>query len=274
MSYSFNGSAVALGAVLKAGGVTTVIPSQASVALAPTGGLGYSLAGSFSQNGISFSSAGSRVYGSESDGVYMTEIETWVTDLSIKNRLRIALMKATISSKHDLNLGESSFRVQTTYGGIEVNDGQVIPEYDVALSEAPTYDDVRNTLLGDIDGYSERWRLSAERLETAVANRNPQDPIGGSLIRNLHAPEAVAKHGHVIRIPGVGPAHFGEFLFKPGRRRVSLLRIELGAFTGFSDDGVLAAMSGDAVLMADDDGQTGGLTVCSLEGNGTPPVGG
>lgn len=268
-TYQFNGSAVAFGAVLKQGGETRVIPSQASVALVPTGGLGSSIVDNFSQEGISFTRAESRVFGTEyRPGVYTTSVDVYITNLSVKGKLRIALMSATISSTHDTNVGESHFKIHTSYRGIQLEEGEVVPEYDFDLIEAPTYDDVRQRLSSDIPGYSRRWALSEQRIQLAVNDPNPQEPIGGSLIRDLKVPGNVQKHcGHVIGIPGLGKAHFGEFLYKPGRRRFNLLRVTLGA----SDDVVVR----QAAVMAGGDGGFGGtFTAGSVEGNGTPPVGG
>lgn len=280
--YSFNGSAVALGAVLKSGGVKTVIPSQASVALAPTGGEGSSIVENFNAHGISFTRAESRVYGSDlGDGIFTTYTDVYVTNLNIFDRLRIALMTATISSTHNLNLGESTFDVRTSYRGIAVDDEEIVPEYDLALSSAPTYSDVLRTLKGDLKGYSKRWNAKQEFLERAVKDEKPQDPIRGSLVKDLKVSRKLEKHAaHAVRIPGVGRAHFGEFLFKPGRRRVNLVRINLGNIVPPPDEDPkpLALLrrraAAQPMVLQAGGGEEGDLTVGSVEGNGTPPTGG
>jgi len=262
--YSFNGSAIGFGAVLKSNGVKTVIPSLASVALAPTGGEGSAVVENYNAHGISFTRAESRVFGTDlGDGIYTTYADVYITNLTIFDKLKIALMSATISSTHNLKLNESSFDVRTIYRGLALEDAEMVPEYDLALSSAPTYNDVLRTLKGDMAGYGQRWMAKPGQLENAVREDNPLKPLGGSLVKDLKVPEHVQKHcAHGIEIPGLGRAHFGEFLFKPGRRRVSLLRLKL--------DGSTPAPNGFALMSGN--GDEGDVTVGSVEGNGSPPM--
>lgn len=264
--YSYNASALGLGAVLRSGGVQTVIPSQASVALAPSGGLGSSVVENYNHCGISFTRAETRVFGSEiSPGVFTTYSDVYVTNLNVFDRLKVALMSATISSTRDVNSDESRFEVRTAYRGIGIGDCEVIPEIDLELTNAPTYRDVLRAMGADVRGIAERWGTKPENVERAIADPRPVDPIMGSLMRDLRVPEEVAKKrcAHVIEVPGLGAAYFAEFVYKPGRRRLNLLRIELG--NGGGDAPVEA-------MMSNDDGG-GDLTVGSVEGNGTPPTG-
>src|SRR6185436_4547993 len=98
------------------------------------------------------------------DGIYTTYTDVYITNLNIFDRLKIALMSATISSTHNLKLNESSFDVRTSYRGIEVDDEDVIPEYDEALCLAPTYSDVVRAVKGDIKGYTKRWGADQKQL--------------------------------------------------------------------------------------------------------------
>ncbi|HJQ40663.1 MAG TPA: hypothetical protein VKB93_26270 [Thermoanaerobaculia bacterium] len=283
--YSFNGSAIGLGGVLSSGGVKTVIPSLASVALAPTGGEGSSVCENYNNHGISFTRAESRVFGTEiGDGIYTTYTDVYVTNLNIFDRLKIALMSATISSTHNLKLNESSFDVRTSYRGVAVDDEEVVPEYDLALCSAPTYDDVVRAVKEDLRGYTKRWKTNAKLLETSLSSANPIHALGGSVVKDLKASDKIAKHAnHSIVVPGVGRAHFGEFLFKPGRRRVNLLRLSVGKFALDPIDIDPKPLSQSRrrvapqrmVLMDLNDGTggVGGITVGSVEGNGTPPTG-
>jgi hypothetical protein len=270
--YSFNGSAIGLGAVLRSGGVKTVIPSLASVALAPTGGAGSAVCENYNDHGISFTRAESRVFGTDiGDGIYTTYTDVYITNLNIFDRLRIALLNATISSTHNLKLNESSFDVRTTYRGIDVDGKEVVPEYDAMLCSAPTYNDVVNTLKADLEGYKQRWKAAPMQLETALKESNPLKPLGGSLVKDLKGTDIEKHSNHAIEVPGLGRAHFGEFLFKPGRRRVNLLRIQLGMFADAAPavEGLMAS----PIVLQDLNGNGGGdLTVGSVEGNGSPPM--
>lgn len=283
--YSFNGSAIGLGGVLSSGGVKTVIPSLASVALAPTGGLGSAVCENYNDHGISFTRAESRVFGTEiGDGVYTTYTDVYITNLNIFDRLKIALMSATISSTHNLKLNESSFDVRTSYRGVAVDDEEVVPEYDEALCMAPTYEDVVRAVNRDIRGYTKRWNADQNQLEAKLRDNNPMHPLGGSLVKDLKAAAKVEKHAnHAIRIPGLGRAHFGEFLFKPGRRRVNLVRLDLGRIAPIPAPDpeprppaqMRRRIAQPIVLMGDEEaggGNLGGITVGSVEGNGGPPM--
>jgi hypothetical protein len=282
--YSFNGSAIGLGGVLSSGGVKTVIPSLASVALAPTGGGGSAVCENYNDHGISFTRAESRVFGTDiGDGIYTTYTDVYITNLNVLGRLKIALMNATISSTHNLKLNESSFTVSTSYRGIAVDDEDVIPEYDEALCLAPTYDDVLRAVKGDIKGYTKRWGRDQKQLETSLRDDNPMHPLSGSLVKDLKASKIEKHANHAIHIPGFGRAHFGEFLFKPGRRRVNLLRLDLGQFDSpkppVPEPRPVAQMRrriAKAIVQQDEEiggGLGGGVTVGSVEGNGTPPTG-
>jgi hypothetical protein len=282
--YSFNGSAIGLGGVLSSGGVKTVIPSLASVALAPTGGGGSAVCENYNDHGISFTRAESRVFGTDiGDGIYTTYTDVYITNLNVLGRLKIALMNATISSTHNLKLNESSFTVSTSYRGIAVDDEDVIPEYDEALCLAPTYVDVVRAVQDDIKGYAKRWNASQRLLGTALKDPNPMRPLGGSLVKDLKATKIEKHANHAIHIPGLGRAHFGEFLFKPGRRRVNLLRLDLGQFTAPKPPDpepkpaaqMRRRIAKAMVLQGDEEiggGNGGGIIVGSVEGNGGPPM--
>jgi len=269
--YSFNASAIGLGAVLRTGNVRTTIPSLASVALAPTGGEGSSVVENYNNCGISFSRAETRVFGTElTRGVYTTYSDVYLTNLSIRDRLRVALMGATITSTHDTNSQEARFEVKTMYRGIVIGDCEVIPEYDFELSNAPTYRHVREIVERNAERLAEQLGRPVEALRNAVADENPVEPLSGSLLRDVQVPEEVATKicGHVIEVPEVGIVHFAEFLYKPGRRRLNLLRIELGRGRNGGNGG-----SNRFALMAGNE-EEGDLTGGSVEGNGTPPTGG
>ena len=260
--YAFHASALGLGGVLSSGNAQTVIPSLASVALAPTGGEGSAVVENYNQHGISFSRAESRVVGTEvSDGVFTTYADVFITNLNVFNRLRIALMGATVTSTRNLADGESQFDVRLMYRGVSVDANEVVPLLDFDLCNAPTYGAFVNTLRGDMNRFAESFGVEPQALQTAVAATNVQDPIGGTLVRGFQVPQGAAvaaqSRGAIV-VPNVGIAHFGEFLFKPGRRRVSLLRMKL------------FARGGESMLEADGDG--GSVTGGSVEGNGTPPT--
>ncbi len=269
--YSFNASALGLGGVLSSGGVKTTIPSLASVALAPTGGEGSAVVENYNANGISFTRAESRVFGTEvSANLYTTYSDVYITNLSIFDRLKIALMNATLSSTRDLNSSESSFDVRIAYRGIAVDGQEVIPAIDADLCAVPTFDAFQRMIGASTDSlamYAGRFGLNPDVLQNAMGN--PLIPVGGTLVKDFNAPAGItlAQNRTAIDVPGVGRAHFAEFLLKPGRRRINLLRIKIGSGVPDTDNGR------NFIALADGGGQGGDLTGGSVEGNGTPPAG-
>ena len=260
--YAFNASALGLGGVLTSGSVRTTIPSLASVALAPTGGEGSSVVENYNCHGISFTRAESRVFGTDlSEGVYTTYADVYITNLTIFDRLRIALMGATVTSTRNVENGESLFEVRVTYRGISAEGNEVIPVLDYNLCNAPTYGDFVNALNGEVDRYADSFGVQPAALRSALQATPAQEPLAGTLVSDYRIPAdcGIVRSGSAIVVPGIGRAHFGEFLFKPGRRRVNLLRLKLGAF----EEGAVAL---EAV------GDGGDLTAGSVEGNGTPPI--
>jgi len=272
LGYNFHANALGLGGVLRSGGVKTSLPSLASVVLAPTGGNGSAVVENYNANGISFTRAESRVFGSEvSDTIYTTHSDVYITNLTIFDRLRIALMSATLSSTRDVNLPDSSFEINLVYRGISIDGAEIIPILDGTLSGSPTFRDVQAALNSNVNEYASRFGMTPTALLDVIENPSPREPISGALVRDFTVPNGVAltHSGHAVDVPGVGRAHFGEFLFKPGQRQVSLLRIKIGSgpATGDTDGRNFSVLSSGG-------GDDGDLTGGYLEGNGSPPTGG
>jgi hypothetical protein len=265
--YIFNASALGFGGVLIDGGIKTTIPSLASVALAPTGGEGSAVVENYNNRGISFTRAESRVFGTEvSPNIYTTYSDVYITNLSIFDKLKIALMSATISSTRNLTSSESSFDVRIAYRGIAVDGQEVIPVLDGDLCGVPTFDALQTMLSGNVDMYARRFGVTSDALVRAMGN--PLNPITGTLVQNFQLSEGVtlAPNETAIDVPNVGRAHFAEFLFKPGRRRINLLRIKIGSGVPDMDNGR------SNIALMDGSGPGGDLTGGSVEGNGSPPM--
>ena len=269
--YSYNASALGFGGVMSSGGIKTIIPSLASVALAPTGGAGSAVVENYNAYGVSFTRAESRVFGTDvSENIYTTSSDVYITNLSIFDRLKIALMTATLSSTRDLTSDESVFDVRISYRGIAVDGQEVIPILDGELCGASTFDALQkmfdpNKVPNVLDTYAQRFGKTSAALVSAMSN--PVSQIDGTLVKNIEAPAGItlAENNTAIDVPGVGRAHFAEFLFKPGRRRINLLRIKLGGVPDMDNGRGMIALAGD--------GGGGDFTGGSVEGNGTPPAG-
>jgi len=84
------------------------------------------------------------------------------------------------------------------------------------------------------------------------------------------------QNGFHVDVKGIGRAHLAEVLIKPGRRRLTLMRLELSGRTmpHMGSDGAdlatAAAQTKDAVLLTrSGPGGDGSMSVGSVEGNGT-----
>lgn len=100
MSFAFNASAVAFGGRIQQPSCS-VIPSQASVALAPSGGEGYQTVRDFDYKGIiTFDEASVYVAGSEHGKIRNTLASVTIKNLNVLNLLHADLLSSRITSRH------------------------------------------------------------------------------------------------------------------------------------------------------------------------------
>jgi len=100
MSFAFNASAVAFGGRIQQPSCS-VIPSQASVALAPSGGEGYQTVRNFDYKGIiTFDEASVYVAGSEHGDIRNTLASVTIKNLNVLNLLHADLLSSRITSRH------------------------------------------------------------------------------------------------------------------------------------------------------------------------------
>lgn len=264
--YCFHANVLAVGGAVMFGNKRATIPSLASVVLPSSGGEGYAVSDGYDENGVAFTRAESRVVGAEiAEGIFYTYSDVLITNFTVFDRLniprlRIALMGAQMTTTRNLEMEESQFELRLSYRGIVIDGAEVEPVLDVALCNAATFGDVATTLNHDLEGYAERFGIAAPSLQTALANVGASQSLHGALVRGFRTPEGALTTGCALPVPNVGRAHFGEFTFKPGDRRVKLFRLK-----------VQSGMPGGAESIGGDEGEVVGG---SLEGNGTPPVGG
>ncbi|HXA20093.1 MAG TPA: hypothetical protein VN380_24160 [Thermoanaerobaculia bacterium] len=100
MSFAFNASAVAFGGRIHQPSCD-VIPSQASVALAPSGGEGYQTVRNFDYKGIiTFDEASVYVAGSEHGDIRNALASVTIKNLNVLNLLHADLLSSRITSRH------------------------------------------------------------------------------------------------------------------------------------------------------------------------------
>src|SRR5260370_18143292 len=100
MSFAFNASAIAFGGRIQQPSCS-VIPSQASVALAPSGGEVYETVRNFDYKGIiTFDEASAYVAGSEHGDIRNTLASVTIKNLKRLNPLPADLLTSRITSSH------------------------------------------------------------------------------------------------------------------------------------------------------------------------------
>ncbi|HET8774176.1 MAG TPA: hypothetical protein VFP80_10310 [Thermoanaerobaculia bacterium] len=291
--YTFHASAIALGGVVN-NPSRTMIPSLASVALAPTGGLGTTVVTSYDRDGVRFDTAYSAVRGEMiAEDVYSTVAEVAIDNLTVFDTLHVDALRASVRSRRDLN-GDDDAEItfHAEYAGLFVNDFEIAPQLDLELFEkAPTYEKFLAEVTEVNWGlrkkakkcYRERfeWRDGDVPSPGALANR----PVRASVARSFVAkPKLPCCTGYTLSIPKFGRIRLGEVVLKPGQRRLSLLQIDFNKKEGFNrfdggstgeTEGVQRQVQAFALESHDSDTtstgpHSGTITIASVEGNGTP----
>ncbi|HEY0143076.1 MAG TPA: hypothetical protein VGF48_19425 [Thermoanaerobaculia bacterium] len=302
--FTYTASALGLGGVINVGGKRTVISSRASVALAPTGGEGHAVESNFSAEGISFDHAESHVVGFDNGNHrYTTYSDVLITGLNIFNRLRIGLMRATVESSHDLGSRYSEFRLQAEYRDVSIDGYEIVPELDIDLKDnCETYSKITAHLGSHATRYERQYGLQSGMLAHALV-QSPPPPLQASLVEKLQVYPVkpmggrppVPGRAYGLTVENFGRAHFAEYQVKPGRRRVTLLRLDLNSMQQLAAEQFQTqqldteqlemqqlqtdAMNGGSepqaaplfMLNAAGPQYDGTVSVTSLDGNGSPP---
>lgn len=282
-TYHYTASAVGLGGVLKDRTGVTIVRSLASVALAPTGGEGFSEIADYDSDGISFSKARSHVTGYDSAGrTFTTTSDICITNLNLFGRVKAASLQTSISSTREVLASDSPktehpdkarFSISSMIVGLTIDGVEVNPELDLDLCRCATYADVCKE-------YAKR------RLAVPPANAQL---IRASFVKDLHyAPTTTVgpqQDGFKVPVENLGTVHIGEMILKPGTRTVNLLRIDFdealrlpqrarastrrqqSAQTANADAAEVTTTAAEATSLAP---QSGTMTILSLHGNGVP----
>jgi len=273
MEFTYNASALGAGGVIQTGGIITTIPSLASVALAPTGGEGKTIVSSYFSEELSFSHAETRVSGQRTGpNEFTTYTYVYIKDLCVFDRLAIGELRGTVTSIHADRDGDGDddhdFQLEASYRDVRVAGREVVPSIDLCIGSLKRYNQLGDVLNSathalpagvvapdDIAALAQRFNAKdPAELEKLIGEKRA---LHGSLVEKVHGD--VANRHHKVHVPGLGTVRFGELMLKPGRRRVNLLRIALGANETLEFDEE-SAPSPDG----------GSMTIGSVEGNGTP----
>ena len=281
-TYHYNASALALGGILRQpGGGTTIIPSLASVALAPTGGEGVDEISYYDKDGISFAHARGFVSGSdEGHRTFTTRSDVSITDLNLFDRIKVALLQTTIRSTREVfedgdirqesDPDKTRFSMNAKIRGMTIDGVEVVPEFDLDLFECSTYDQFMCRIGGDNVGtYAQQFGVEPAELEDVLAAK--AQPVRASFVSALrHEPtdKFGRRRGFKLPVKNFGHVHFGELVLKPGRRRVNLLRIDFDSALGLEESA--GASAGTMLAMASISPTTGSMTLGSQDSNGSP----
>lgn len=257
VEYTFNASALGIGGTYVRLGREVVVPSIASVALAPSGGEGLTqVYGYNNEQGVEVASAFSFVKGSQSPEAFTTESEIDMVGLSLFGRVFIRHMYARVKSTRGIDekgVDEAAFEVTATYEGVRVDNCEVEPYVDADTCRA-TYATHHSVITRQVPFDASTPGPSLER----------GDPLRRSVVSDLSVNGTAVTVGtgpYILDVPGLGLMHFGELLVKRGRRRVNLVRFELGA-----DRRSKAATPRRDAFGAG----SGVLSIGSTDGNGEP----
>lgn len=311
MAFTFHANTLGFGGQIDKPGLKPLfLPSQASLTLPPSGGFGESSVNNYAEDGVSFYRAESRVFGSSfNDTIFKTYANVTVLGLDIQGRIQADVLSTTVTSINERKNGcttESRISFDATMVGLVI-DGQPI---DVEFDPEPfrrygTFDEFVQSFKGlDEQQMTERaaaynWpidecqtRVEGGRKEFHIPKRCSTG-LRASLLRSTTptlAPgliHGVTRQGFSIEVSGLGLVHIGEVLLKAGRRRINLLRVELGKTLGDlpmkrvsmasgGDEPRMLAVgmtegSADLVILNGGGGglDGGGYTFASGEGNGT-----
>jgi len=182
MSFAFNASALAFGGRIQQPGCD-VIPSQASVALAASGGEGYETVRNFDYKGIiTFDEASVYVAGSEHGDIRNTLASVTIKNLNVLNLLHADLLSSRITSRHVTGEEEGEITFHGTSAENLRIGGRLVKvnfNHDF-FSRYPTYAKLNATLgrpAGDVTDDEDVLRLIEEDArKTMSATNSSQKP--------------------------------------------------------------------------------------------------
>ena len=276
--FAYNASALGAGGVIHRDNVTTVIPSLASVALAPTGGQGQAEA-NYKSPELSFDYALTRVFGAMTgDNQYTTSTLVVIHGLAVFGRLTVNSMTASVTSTRNLTPDDDhALKVTVAYDGIAVDGQPVTIEEDDDVRNCLRYADFRELAMQQPTGDELVTRLGAESngdKQLFAQQLTHGRAVQASVVKSLRCAGGSAK-GHVLTVPGLGAVRFGELMFKPGRRRLNLLRIQFDAGLPWvipmpgSTTTVMQRSTFNTNEGVTKPGDGGSMTIASVEGNGS-----
>lgn len=281
MAFTFHANTLAFGGQINEGRATKYLPSQASVALPPSGGFGESAVTSYNQEGISFDRAESRVLGSTFDDgaskTYTTYANVSVLNLDIDGRIQALALTSGVKSVNTREgecTSESRISFDANIAGLVIDGVMIDITFDLeTFSRHGTFDEFVNSFRSLNE---EEMTARAEAYNWPIEECRDVEDVDGRRVVKYHVPRrcttgirasllrstkprlapgeipGITRRGFTIEVDGFGLIHLGEVLLKAGRRRINLLRVERGkSFDGGPSNRVsLPATGGEPRLRA------------------------
>ena len=192
------------------------IPGQASASLSQTGGEAYSRVEGFNWKGlISFDEAAAYTTGSHDHGAYNTLATVTVRNLNVANMVHADLVVARVTSKHvhDAPEGEITFAGSMIRGLVIGGEPIELDFCHSTFASHPTY-----------EAFARNYQNLAHTSPHADLDKHV---VTSSIVRGIKGSSANVS-GYTISVPEFGTIYLGQVLMRPGYRRISMLRFELG----------------------------------------------
>jgi len=216
-SFAYHAQAIGLSAMLSRPSREN-IPGLASVSLSQTGGESYCVVRDYNYKGlITFDEASSYVTGNRLGREYNTLATVTIRNLNVLNMVQAETVVARVTSLHKRGDDEG----EITFAGSMIRNLTIAGHtMDVALdhrtfSEYPTYDSFRERL-DKLRSVNARAAVRGNVVTASLVSGDLKSPVGTS-------------EGYTIHLPEFGTIFVAQVLMKPGARRVSMLRFELGS---------------------------------------------
>jgi len=216
-SFAYHAQAIGLSAALTRPCCEN-IPGLASTSLSQTGGESYSVVRDYNYKGlITFDEASSYVTGNRLGREYNTLATVTIRNLNVLNMVQAETVVARVTSLHKRGDDEG----EITFAGSMIRNLTIAGHtMDVALdhrtfSEYPTYDSFHERL-DKLRSVNARAAVRGNVVTASLVSGDLKSPVGTS-------------EGYTIHLPEFGTIFVAQVLMKPGARRVSMLRFELGS---------------------------------------------
>ncbi|MEA2417398.1 MAG: hypothetical protein QOI58_4055 [Thermoanaerobaculia bacterium] len=283
-SFAFNASALAFGGRIQQPSCS-VIPSQGSVFLAPSGGEGYETIRNFDYKGIiTFDEASVYVAGSEHGNIRNTLASVTIKNLNVLNLFHAESLSSRVSSRHVMGEDEGEITFQgTSIENLRIGGRQVTVKLDHDFySLYPTHAEltkmmaqplengdeskqsialqardgsIHGSLVGSIGGDIPVFNETPVEAPTALTDpKNPKDPKYQEYQdylkyrKDMRCKHPIYRNGNVVTVAEFGSIKIGELIIKPGERRLNLLRFQFGCpFVG-DGSGLCVATNGTDIL--------------------------